>query len=130
MLSDGECDEGSIWEAVLFAPHHHLDNLVVIVDYNQIQSLGDVKEVLQLAPFADKWKAFGWAVHEIDGHDFRQIQTALTSIPLEMEKPTCIIAHTIKGKGVSFMENQLLWHYRSPAGEELVRALEEVESPN
>jgi len=126
MLSDGECDEGSLWEAVLFAPHYGLDNLVAIVDYNKIQSLGSVKEVLDLDPLAAKWEAFGWAVVEIDGHDFGQIESALESIPVKPGQPSCIIAHTIKGKGVSFMENKLLWHYRSPDDTELVKALQEL----
>lgn len=127
LLSDGECDEGSMWEAVLFAPHHKLDNLVAIVDYNKIQSLGTVKEVLDLDPLAAKWEAFGWAVQEIDGHDFEQIESALSRIPLKPGRPSCIIAHTVKGKGISFMEDKLLWHYRSPDGEELERALAELE---
>ncbi len=127
VLSDGECDEGSTWEAVLFAPQHGLDNLVAIVDYNKIQSLGTVKEVLDLDPLAAKWEAFGWAVQEIDGHDFEQIESAFNSIPLKPGRSSCIIAHTVKGKGVSFMENKLLWHYRSPDGEELQRALAELE---
>jgi len=128
LLSDGECDEGSTWEAVLFAPAHRLDNLIAIVDYNKIQSLGTVKEVLDLEPFAEKWKAFGWTVEEIDGHDFPQIERTLTDLPLQPGKPTCIIAHTIKGKGVSFMENELLWHYRSPDGAEMINALAELEA--
>jgi transketolase len=126
LLSDGECDEGSTWEAALFAPHHGLENLVVIVDYNKIQSLGHVREVLNLDPLAGKWSAFGWAVREIDGHDYGQIEAALTGIPFESGRPSCIIAHTIKGKGVSFMENKLLWHYRSPNEEELRLALAEL----
>ncbi len=128
MLSDGECDEGSIWEAALFAPHHKLDNLIAIVDYNKIQSLGTVKEVLNLDPFADKWKAFGWGVHEINGHDFKEIKEAFDTLPFTLGKPSCIIAHTIKGKGVSFMENLLLWHYRSPQGDEFTNALKELEN--
>jgi transketolase len=127
LLSDGECDEGSTWEAVLFAPHHRLDNLVAIVDYNKIQSLGTVKEVLDLDPLAAKWEAFGWAVREIDGHNFDQVESALKGIPFEPGRPSCIIAHTVKGKGVSFMENKLLWHYRSPDEQELRRALAELE---
>lgn len=123
LMSDGECDEGSVWEAALFAPHHRLDNLTVIVDYNKIQSLGTVKEVLDLEPFAKKWEAFGWAVREIDGHNFDQIERALGSVPFESGKPTCVIAHTIKGKGVDFMEDKLLWHYRPPNDEELHSAL-------
>lgn len=126
LLSDGECDEGSTWEAALFAPHHALDNLIAIVDYNQIQSLGTVKAVLDLEPFAAKWKAFGWAVQEIDGHDCSQIERALTNLPLAPGKPTCVIAHTVKGKGVSFMENKLLWHYRAPDANEMALALAEL----
>ena len=127
MLSDGECDEGSTWEAVLFAGHHGLDNLVAIVDYNKIQSLGRVEEVLDLEPLGAKWAAFRWAVREIDGHDFDDIQSALTSLPLKPGRPSCIIAHTVKGKGVSFMEDKLLWHYRAPDAEEFRRALTEIE---
>ena len=126
LLSDGECDEGSTWEAALFAPHHHLDNLITIVDYNKIQSFGMVKEVLNLDPLDKKWQTFGWAVREIDGHDFEQIENALQNVPFERGRPNCIIAHTIKGKGVSFMENQLAWHYRYPNDEELQRALAEL----
>lgn len=126
MLSDGELDEGSNWEAILFAPHHHLDNLVVIVDYNKVQSFGRVAEVLELAPLADKWRAFRWAVREIDGHDYGQIENALTMLPIEPSKPTVIIAHTVKGKGISFMEGQLAWHYRSPDPEQLKQALAEL----
>ena len=128
LLSDGECDEGSVWEAALFAAHHRLDNLVVIVDYNKIQSLGRVDEVLGLEPLADKWTAFGWSVNEIDGHDFGNIIDAMANLPIEQGKPTCIIAHTTKGRGVSFMEDRLLWHYRSPNSEEFERALLEIEA--
>jgi transketolase len=128
LLSDGECDEGTIWEAALFAPHHRLDNMVVIVDYNKIQSLGFVKDTLDLEPFAAKWEAFGWETCEIDGHNFQEIEAALQYLPARVGKPTCIIAHTIKGKGVCFMENQVLWHYRTPQGEEYRRALEALEA--
>jgi transketolase len=127
LLSDGECDEGSTWEPILFAPHHRLDNLIAIVDYNKIQSLGTVKEVLDLEPFADKWRAFGWAVREIDGHSLDEVETAFSKVPLKTDRPSCVIAHTIKGKGVSFMEDKLLWHYRSPQGEEFEAALAELE---
>ena len=127
MLSDGECDEGSIWEAVLFSAQHGLDTLAVIVDYNKIQSLGTVEEVLDLEPFSTKWRAFGWAVKEINGHNLEEIETALRGLPFEQGKPSCVIAHTIKGKGISFMENRLLWHYRSPQGEEYEAALKELE---
>lgn len=128
MLSDGECDEGSTWEPILFAPQHKLDNLIAIVDYNKIQSLGTVTEVMELEPFADKWRAFGWATREIDGHNVEQVVETLTSVPFEAGRPSCVIAHTVKGKGVSFMENQLLWHYRSPQGKEFDAALAELEA--
>jgi len=127
LLSDGECDEGSTWEAALFAPHHKLDNLIAIVDYNKIQSLGAVKEVIDLDPLPAKWQAFGWAVRELDGHDVRAVEDALTQVPYEQGRPSCIVAHTIKGKGVSFMENELQWHYRAPLGENREKALAELE---
>src|SRR5205807_10186772 len=95
MLRDGECDEGSNWEAALFAPHHRLDNLVVIIDYNKIQSLGTVREVLNLDPLAAKWESFGWIAQEIDGHDLNQIIDALDCVPFQLGRPSCIIAHTI-----------------------------------
>jgi transketolase len=126
LLSDGELDEGSNWEAILFAPQHRLDNLVVIVDYNKIQSLGNVSDIMELHPLADKFRAFRWAVREIDGHDHNAIRSALAEGPYEQDRPTAIIAHTVKGKGVSYMENELLWHYRSPNAELLKTALGEL----
>ena len=126
LLSDGECDEGAVWEAALFAPHHRLDNLIAIVDYNKIQSLGAVRDVLDLEPLAAKWEAFGWALRVIDGHDVDGIAAALAAVPFRPDRPSCIVAHTVKGKGVSFMEDRLLWHYRSPDGDELRRALAEL----
>jgi len=126
ILSDGECDEGSIWEAALFAGHHGLDNLTVLVDYNRIQSFGSTADVLRLDPFPAKWQSFGWHATEVDGHDIEALQMVLQSIPLAPGKPTCIVANTVKGKGVSFMENQLLWHYRTPQGDEYRRALTEL----
>jgi len=126
LLSDGECDEGSVWESALFAPQHHLDNLVVIVDYNGIQSLGMVKDVIDMHPFADKWRAFRWAVRDLNGHDMTCLAQALTEVPFEQGRPSSIIAHTVKGKGVSYMENKLLWHYRAPMGEDQVKALAEL----
>jgi transketolase len=128
LLSDGELDEGSNWEAILFAPQHQLDNLIAIVDYNKIQSFGAVSEVMELAPLVDKWRAFRWAVREIDGHDHAQIESVLKSVPFEPGKPSVIIAHTVKGKGISFMENQLAWHYKSPNVEQLAQALAELEA--
>ncbi|MBV9303829.1 MAG: transketolase [Acidobacteriaceae bacterium] len=126
ILSDGECDEGSTLEAMLFAGHHKLDNLVAVVDYNKIQSIGRVSEVLDLHPFADKWIACRWAVSEVDGHDIAALERAFTEASLQKDAPTCIIAHTIKGKGISFMEDKLLWHYRAPDEQELQKALEEL----
>ena len=126
LLSDGECDEGSVWEAALFAGHHRLDNLVAIVDYNKIQSLGRVDEVMRLDPLGAKWLAFGWACEEIDGHDLDAIAGALERVPFEPGRPSCIVAHTVKGKGVSFMEDRLLWHYRAPSADEVSVALSEI----
>jgi transketolase len=128
LLSDGECDEGSTWEAALFAAHHGLSNLVAIVDYNRIQGIAPVSEVVELEPFTDKWVAFGWAVREVDGHDHETLRTALEAVPFVHGKPSCLIAHTTKGKGVSFMENSVLWHYRIPRGAEFDAALAELEA--
>ena len=128
LLSDGECDEGSTWEAALFASHHRLDNLVAIVDYNKIQSLDTVANTLGLEPLAAKWHSFGWSCSEVDGHDHGALKGALERIPAESQKPTCVVAHTVKGKGVSFMEHQVLWHYRTARGEEFEAALRELEA--
>lgn len=126
MLSDGELDEGSNWEAILLAPQHQLDNLVMIVDYNKIQSLGFVAEVLNLEPLAEKLRAFRWSIAEVDGHNHDEIRAALDSVPWEKGKPSCLIAHTVKGKGVDFMENNLQWHYSAPKGDQLSRALSQL----
>lgn len=126
LLSDGEMDEGTTWESALFAPHHRLDNLTVIVDYNRIQSFGRVSEVLELEPLADKWRAFNWAVREVDGHDTAALAAVFAGLPLEPGRPSVIIAHTVKGKGVPFMEDALLWHYRSPDDAQLAAALAAV----
>ncbi|MDD4953902.1 MAG: transketolase [Candidatus Omnitrophica bacterium] len=126
ILSDGECQEGSVWEAAMFAAQHRLDNLIAIVDYNKIQAFGKTNEVVDLEPFRSKWSSFGWGVQEVDGHDFKEIIPALEKVPFRKNKPSVVIAHTIKGKGVSFMENRLLWHYRSPGSDELKRALKEL----
>lgn len=126
LLSDGECDEGSNWEAALFAQHHQLDNLVAIIDYNKIQSLAPVEETLGLEPFADKWRAFNWEVVEVDGHDVQALEKTLSEVPPKQGKPTVVICHTIKGKGVSFMEGSVLWHYRTARGEEYEAAEAEL----
>ncbi len=129
LLSDGECDEGANWEAIMFAGHHKLDNMIAIIDYNKSQALGSVAEVLDLEPFAQKWSAFGWAVHEVDGHDHQQLAAVLSNMPAKQGLPTVIIAHTIKGKGVSFMEkDKVLWHYRCAKGKEFDSALKELEA--
>ena len=126
LMSDGECDEGSNWEAILFAGHQRLDHLAAIVDYNKMQSLGPVSLTLELEPFADKWRAFGWSVVEVDGHDHDALRTALSAVPSATGRTSVILAHTTKGKGVSFMENQVLWHYRTPTGKEFIDALTEL----
>lgn len=127
LLSDGELDEGANWEAILFAPHHKLDNLVVVVDFNGIQSFGRVKDVLDLDPLADKWRAFRWAVREVDGHDCDRLRDVLSCVPFETGKPSVVIAHTVKGKGVGFMEDRLAWHYKSPTAEQMDQARAELE---
>jgi transketolase len=127
LLSDGECDEGSIWEAILFAGHHRLGNLTAIIDYNKIQSLKSTEETLGLEPFADKWRAFRWRVVETDGHDHVSLKRALAPIP-GSDQPCCVLAHTVKGKGVSFMEHSVLWHYRTASGAEFDAALAELTS--
>jgi len=127
MLGDGEMDEGSNWEALLFAAHHRLDNLVCLVDYNNLQSLTTVAETLALEPLDQKLAAFGCAVREVDGHDHAAIAAALDGVPFERGKPTVLVARTTKGKGVSYMENQVAWHYRAPDRELLEQALAELE---
>lgn len=125
LLSDGEMDEGSNWEALMFAAHHRLTNLVAIIDYNKLQSLGSVSSTLELEPLNDKLTAFGWDVREVNGHDHNQIATALA--PAANERPVMVIAHTTKGKGVSFMENRVEWHYKNPNEIQLAQALKELE---
>lgn len=126
ILSDGELDEGSNWEAILFAGHQKLNRLTAIVDYNKIQSFGSVKEVLDLEPLADKWRACNWHVLEVDGHDHAALKEAFAS--RSGSKPTVIIAHTVKGKGVDYMEGKLEWHYKSPSDEQLQAAISQIES--
>lgn len=128
ILSDGECDEGSNWEAILFAAHHRLGQLTAIVDFNKIQSLAPVAETLALEPFADKWRSFGWEVREVDGHDHVALAAALSARCDAQGRPVCVLAHTVKGKGVSFMENSVLWHYRTPQGAEYEAACRELDA--
>jgi transketolase len=129
LLSDGECNEGSVWEAAMFAAGRRLEGLVALVDYNKLQAMGRSNEVTALAPLAEKWRAFGWGVREVEGHDMRAVVEALDALPFEKGKPSAIVAHTVKGKGVSFMEDDLEWHYRPPGDQDLARALDEINGP-
>jgi transketolase len=127
LLSDGECQEGQTWEAVLSAAHFKLDNLTAIVDYNGIQLSGWTCDIMNLEPFTRKWQAFGWRTIDIDGHDFGHILYACQRAEKTQDRPTVIIARTIKGKGVSFMENNVVFHGKAPTWEEAERALKELE---
>ena len=122
VMSDGECDEGTTWESAMIANHHELDNLVVIVDRNKIQSLTFTEDTLKLEPFADKWIAFGWDAKTVAGHDYSLLAAALAT----QTRPTCIIADTTKGKGVDFMENSVLWHYKPPTADDVTKAFEQL----
>jgi transketolase len=126
LLSDGECNEGSVWEAAMLAAAQRVSNLCVIIDFNKWQATGRSEETMALSPLAEKWRAFGWNAIEIDGHDTAAIITALNAAAHENTKPTAIVAHTIKGKGVSFMEDDNNWHYRIPTAEEVVLAGREL----
>ena len=127
ILSDGEMNEGSTWEAILFASHHKLDNLIFILDNNKLQAFGNTKDIINMGNIGNKLKEFGWAALEVDGHNYDELKSALSKLPLENNMPSFILAHTIKGKGVDFMENNLLWHYRSPNEEEYKLALKKLE---
>jgi transketolase len=126
LLSDGECNEGSVWEAALLAPAQGLANVAVIVDYNKWQATGRSNQVLALQPLADKWRAFGWSACEVDGHDLAALVHLLQNVPDGSGKPVAIVAHTVKGKGVSFMEDDNNWHYKVPNADELGQALREL----
>src|SRR5687767_11891034 len=126
MMGDGECQEGQVWEAAMAAGHHKPDNLIGIVDYNKFQLDGATNDILSIEPFAEKWKAFGWGVREIDGHDLGEVMDAL-DWSLNATGPVCIIAHTVKGKGVSFMEGENAYHGVAPTEEELAKALGELD---
>ena len=130
ILGDGECDEGSVWEAALQAHQYQLDNLIAVVDHNRMQSLDFCENTIALEPFNDKWASFGWNVMRVDGHDVKALRVAFEQAKANRGtgKPTVIIAETTKGKGVSFMENDILWHYRTPQGEEYEAALKELEA--
>ena len=126
LLSDGENNEGSVWEAAMFAAGQKLDRVCVIVDYNKWQATGRSNETLALAPLRDKWAAFGWDAHEVDGHDVGALAEMMSAVPNGSGKPVALIAHTVKGKGVSFMEDDNNWHYRAPTAEEVVKAHTEL----
>ena len=126
LLSDGECNEGSVWEAAMFAPAHKLDNITVIIDYNKWQATGRSKEITALEPLAAKWQSFGWSTYEINGHDLKKLFEVLSNSHDGSGRPVAIIAHTVKGKGVSFMEDDNNWHYRVPNEEEFNKAKMEL----
>src|SRR5262249_22377876 len=126
LMSDGECEEGSVWEAALFAAAHKMGNVVVMIDYNKWQATGRSNEIMALDPLAEKWRAFDWNAHDIDGNDMAAVMRALRDIPPDADRPTALVGHTIKGKGVSFMEDDNNWHYRIPTAEEVQRAHEEL----
>lgn len=128
IVSDAECNEGSIWEAVMFAAHHKLSSLVVIVDINAQQAFGYTKDVLDLEPFGAKWAAFGWDVHEVDGHDVDTMQALVERFDMKKGPPHVILARTTFGRGVSYMESQIKWHYWPMSEEEYAQALDEIES--
>ncbi|MDX2226063.1 MAG: transketolase [Verrucomicrobiae bacterium] len=126
VMSDGECQEGSVWEAALFAPKHGLSHLLAMVDFNKWQATGRSTEIMAMDPLRAKWESFGWACHEIDGHNLSEILGAFSKFPDPHGRPTVIVAHTVKGKGVSFMEDDNNWHYRSPSAEEVEKARVEL----
>ncbi len=126
LLSDGECNEGSVWEAAMFAAAQKLDNVCVIVDYNKWQATARSDETLALSPLRDKWEAFGWHSVEVDGHDIEALANLMHNVPNGSGKPVAIVAHTVKGKGASFMEDDNNWHYRAPTAEEVAKAYKEL----
>jgi len=126
LLGDGECQEGSVWEAALFAPQHKLDNLTVIIDYNKLQAMDRLENIVSMEPLVDKWKAFGWEVREVDGHDISMLKDTFKSAPFVSKKPNLVIANTVKGKGISYMEEIPVWHYRLPSKEEMKIACDEL----
>lgn len=128
VLGDGECDEGAVWEAALQAAQFSLTNLTAVIDHNRMQSLDFCENTLKLEPFAEKWRAFGWHAIKVDGHDIPALEAAFAEAKAVTDRPSVIIAVTTKGKGVSFMENNILWHYRTPQGEEYDAALRELEA--
>ncbi|NLL24084.1 MAG: transketolase [Sphaerochaeta sp.] len=128
LLGDGELGEGSVWEGAMAGGHYELDNLIAIIDRNHLQISGSTEDVMTLEPLAEKWKSFGWSVKEIDGNSMEEIVNVLTSVPFERDKPSLIIAHTIKGKGVDEMENLAKWHHGVPDSELFERAMNRLET--
>lgn len=126
IMSDGECNEGSVWEAAMLAPAQKLENLIVIIDFNRWQATGRSEEIMALNPLKEKWESFGWNAYDVDGHDVSALIRILSATPDKPGKPTAIIAHTVKGKGISFMEDDNNWHYRIPNAEEVKKAKEEL----
>src|SRR5262249_41742463 len=127
LLSDGECNEGSVWEAALLAPAQRLERLTAVIDYNKWQATARSNETMSLAPLRAKWEAFGWEAVEVDGHDFDALLGALSKAPTGSGKPVAVVAHTVKGRGVSFMEDDNNWHYRVPNAEEVRKATRELQ---
>lgn len=123
LLGDGECDEGSVWEAALSAGKNKLSNLTILIDYNKMQSFGTTYEVMNLEPFTDKWRAFGFSVAEADGHDVNELRKIFTKLPFEKDKPSTIICHTVKGKGIRLIENNPHWHHKSKISDEEIKLL-------
>lgn len=127
LIGDGECQEGSVWEMAMFSVHYRLSNFTVIIDHNKLQSLDTLENTMSIRNLPERWRVFGWDVEEVDGHDHKSLEQALVK---STGKPRCIIANTVKGKGVSFMENQILWHYRDPQGEFFDKAMAELNDTN
>ena len=132
VMGDGECNEGSVWEAAMSAAKHSLSSLVAMVDYNKYQAYGETSEIQELEPFADKWESFGFSVHEVNGHDVKELRKTLQAVPFTPGKPSVVICHTVKGKGFSFAEDNLNWHHKSNLSDEdletMLLALEDRKS--
>lgn len=128
IMGDGECNEGTTWETALIANQHQLNNLIVIIDHNKMQGLNFCQSIVEMSPLKKKWKAFGWQTYETEGHNHQQLKRTIKYAQKNLTKPSVIIAHTVKGKGVSFMENNIRWHYSSPQGKEYSQAIDELEA--
>jgi transketolase len=129
LMSDGECNEGSVWEAAMFASAQRIKNIIAIIDFNKWQATGRSREVMAIDPLKEKWEAFGWSAYELNGHDLPALVKNLRALPDDSGKPAVIIAHTVKGKGISFMEDDNNWHYRIPTEEEVLMARKELHLP-